>query len=146
MSPGEVDPRVVRRHLAALRSVVAGLRRHVGRPLASLASDDDHRWAVERGLQLAAQNVLDVATHLSAAMGRDAPDYATAILALGSTGVLPTEFAAELAPLAGFRDILVHGYLEVDGERLHEVLNSRLEDLERFARLVDAFLDGTAGR
>ena len=41
-------------------------------------------------------------------------DYYEAIVRLGELGVLPPEFAAHLAPLAGFRNILVHEYLEVD--------------------------------
>ena len=67
MSPGRLDARVVRRHLSALRGVLLNLRAHQGRSAAELATNADLRWIVERGLQLAAQNVLDVATHVSAA-------------------------------------------------------------------------------
>ncbi len=69
MSPGTLDPEVVRRHLLALARTVAGLRRHCGRPVEAL-SDDDERWAVERGLQLCAQNALDAATHVAASLAR----------------------------------------------------------------------------
>lgn len=140
MSPGEVDPRVVRRHLMALREAVANLRRHAGFPPERLITDADERWAVERGLQIAAQNVLDVATHIAAGEGRDVPDYASAILALGRLGVLPAAFCSQLQGLAGFRNVLVHGYLEVDVGRLHLLLNQRLGDLETFAGHVEAYL------
>jgi len=33
---------------------------------------------------------------------------------MGELGVLPVDFARHLAPLAGFRNILVHEYLEVE--------------------------------
>lgn len=143
MSPGEVDPRIVRRHLLALRKAATNLQRHAGRPIDRLSGDNDERWAVERGLQVAAQNVLDIATHIAAGRGRDVPDYASAIVALGQLGILPSEFIADIQGLAGFRNILVHGYLDVDVERLHAVLNERLGDLETFARLVEEFLEST---
>ena len=138
MTPGRPDPVVLRRHLLALDEAVQHLRRHVGRPLALLRNDADERWAVERGLQLCAQNMLDIATHLAASAGRDAPDYATAIDVLGDLGILPGEFAARIRAIAGFRNVLVHGYLLVDVSRLHEVLNSGLDDFVAFARFIEA--------
>jgi uncharacterized protein YutE (UPF0331/DUF86 family) len=92
-------------------------------------------------LQLCAQNVLDVATHLVAAAGRDAPDYTGAVDQLAALGVLPGEFAGRLRGIAGFRNILVHAYLEVDIERLHRLLSERLDDLGEFARLVNEYLE-----
>ncbi len=75
MTPGQADPAVVRRHLAALRSALGNLRCHAGISPRELDTDHDRRWAVERGLQLCAQNALDIATHISSAEGLDAPDY-----------------------------------------------------------------------
>ncbi|MHB1846052.1 MAG: type VII toxin-antitoxin system HepT family RNase toxin [Deltaproteobacteria bacterium] len=117
------------------------LASHAGRPLAVLQASQDEAWAVERGLQLCAQNVLDIATHLAAAAGRDAPDYAAAIDALGEIGALPRAFAATLRAVAGFRNVLVHGYLGVDLALLHAALNGRLGDFTEFARHVEAYLE-----
>ena len=138
MSPGQCDPAIVRRHLLALDEAVQQLRRHAGHPLSALLASPDERWTVERGLQLCAQNALDIATHLAASAGRDAPDYASAIDVLGDIGVLPGEFALRFRGVAGFRNVFVHGYLGVDPARLHRLLNSGLDDFAEFARLVEA--------
>jgi uncharacterized protein YutE (UPF0331/DUF86 family) len=140
VSPGQVDAAVVRRHLLALDEAVQRLRRHTGRPLSSLSTDADTLWAVERGLQLCAQNALDIATHLAAGAGRDTPDYTSAVDVLGELGVLPAEFARRFRGVAGFRNVLVHGYLRVDVARVHELLNSGLDDFAEFARHVERFL------
>lgn len=140
MTLGQADPLVLRRHLAALRAALANLKRHAGRTAAELRASADLRWSVERGLQLCAQNVLDIATHVAAASGRDAPDYAAAIDRLAELSVLPSDFAARLRPLAGFRNVLVHGYLEVDLAIVESVLRGKLQDLEEFASLVEARL------
>lgn len=141
MTPGRVDVVVVRRHLLALDAALQRLRRHAGRPLAALKADADVQWAVERGLQLCAQNVLDVATHLAAGAGRDAPDYASAVDALADLGILPVDFARRFRGIAGFRNVLVHGYLGVDPRRVHELLNAGLDDFVEFARLIESFLE-----
>lgn len=140
MSPGELDVAVVRRHLLALDRALQTLRHHQGRPLDALRSDRDEQWAVERGLQLCSQNVLDIATHLAASAGRDVPDYATAIDHLAETGILPASFADRFRGVAGFRNVIVHGYLEVDLEVVHRVLNERLDDFAEFARRVNTHL------
>lgn len=140
MSPGEIDVRVVRRHLLALDEALRTLRKYTGLTVSVLESDQEKLWVVERGLQLCAQNVLDIATHIAASTGHDVPDYAAAIDRLADAGVLPTEFAARLRALAGFRNVLVHGYLDVDVAVIHRLLNDDLADFTEFARQVNAFI------
>ena len=140
MSPGAVDAALVRRHLLSLDAAVQALRRHVSQPIERLRDNVDERWMVERGLQLCAQNCLDVATHLAASAGRDAPDYASALDALGQLGVLPAEFVRRFRGIAGFRNVVVHGYLAVDPAVLHRLLNEGLDDFAEFARYVERYL------
>jgi uncharacterized protein YutE (UPF0331/DUF86 family) len=142
MTPGEIDSTVLRRHLLAIRRAVEELDRHTGKPVRALEDWDELR-AVERGLQLCAQNALDVATHLAVSAGRDVPDYASAIDVLADLGVLTREFSAGFRSVAGFRNILVHGYLEVDLEILHRVLNERLGDFSEFADRVERHIESS---
>jgi uncharacterized protein YutE (UPF0331/DUF86 family) len=130
----------VRRHLMALDEKLTRLGTDKGQDVKMLTENSDERWSVERGLQLCTQCVLDIATHLVASAGRDAPDYATAVETLGELNILTPQFAAKLRPLAGFRNALVHGYLDIDVERLHEVLNEHLDDIREFIRCINAFL------
>ena len=44
--------------------------------------------------------------------------------------MLPAEFLARLRPIAGFRNVIVHGYLDVDPRVVHRVLIERLDDFE----------------
>ena len=142
MSPGMPDTATVRRLLLALDEALQNLRHHTGRPLQALSGDLDERWAVERGLQLCAQCVLDICTHLAASQGRDVPDYASGIDAMVELGILPAPFGHSFRGVAGFRNVLVHAYLDVDLERVHRLLNGGLEQFAEFARLVHAFIAG----
>jgi hypothetical protein len=44
MSPGEIDPQTVRRHLLALDEALQVLRKHRGLTVPDLSSDREKRW------------------------------------------------------------------------------------------------------
>ncbi len=55
--------------------------------------------------------------------------------------VLPQEFATRIRTIAGFRNVLVHGYLQVDLNVVEKVLSQRLGDLAEFADRVERSLE-----
>ncbi len=140
MTPGRADRRVLDRHLIALRATVARLGRHAGTSPGALRGDSDRRWAVERGLQLCAQNALDIASHIGSAAGFDPETYGSSIDCLIRAGVLPRAFGERFRAVAGFRNVLVHGYLEVDLDLVATILAEHLDDFEEFARHVERWL------
>jgi uncharacterized protein YutE (UPF0331/DUF86 family) len=144
MSPGRLDHSRLRRYLVALDDILTRLSEHTGKGVEALSADTNERWAIERGLQLCTQCVLDIATHLVASAGRDAADYASALDELGRLGILSSDLAKRLRPLAGFRNALVHGYMSIDVTRLHAVLNQHLDEVREFARSIDSLLSANA--
>lgn len=94
------------------------------------------RDIVERNLQIAVQCCIDIANRIIALRGARKPvDYYEAIAELGELGVLPTDFARRLAPLAGLRNILVHEYVRVNWDRIYQSLQ-QIDELKRFLELV----------
>ena len=144
MAPGQVDGRVVQRHIIALRQAVSGLRRHAGVTASMLRADRDRLWAIERGLQLAAQNALDIASHICSAVGQDPATYRAAIDGLVETGVLPADFGERFRRIAGFRNVLVHGYLDVDLNLVAAILNEQLAEFDTFVRHVETWFAESA--
>jgi uncharacterized protein YutE (UPF0331/DUF86 family) len=122
---------------------LARLKPLQGRPRADFAADPYLRDIVERNLEVAAQCCIDISHRIIALEQALKPrDYYEAILRLGELGVLPADFARRLAPIAGFRNILVHEYLQVDWDEVFDHLQ-HLDDLERFATLVAQWLAQT---
>lgn len=140
MTPGRPDRRVVDRHLVALRRALAALRRHAGVSPEALRLDSDRLWAIERGLQLCAQNALDIASHLSSAAGLDPANYGSSIDCLVEATVLPPAFGQRFRGIAGFRNVLVHGYLDIDVHRITHMLAERLDDFDEFASHVERWV------
>ncbi len=82
------------------------------RPRSDVDSDPYLRDIVERNLEVAAQCCIDICHRIIALEGARKPrDHHEAIMRMGELGVPPPEFAANLAPIAGFRNILIHEYL-----------------------------------
>lgn len=106
------------------------------------AFDEDPylRDIVERNLEVCAQCCIDICNRIISL--EDAPkprDYYEAIERQGELGVLPSAFARSLAPIAGFRNILAHGYLSVDWDAVYSHLQ-RLDDFEQFADHIRRWL------
>jgi len=100
----------------------------------------NHRSA-ERDLQLAIQATIDVASHIVAADFPQRPTgYREVIQILGDVDVLPRDLADRLAAAAGFRNILIHEYIDVDLDIVYDRLQSGLDDFRQFSRYVAAYL------
>lgn len=120
--------------IALLRRTVARLRAAAKRDL----NDDWDQWALERGLQLAAQALFDVGNHvLAGAFSARPKEYANVPPELARRSVISDELAARLAGLAGFRNLLVHDYAEVDPVRVRDLLRTRLDDFADFADAIE---------
>jgi uncharacterized protein YutE (UPF0331/DUF86 family) len=54
--------------------------------------------------------------------------------------VIGPDLRADLTGLGGFRNVLVHGYLDLDLDRVVEILEDAPERFERFARELHDWL------
>lgn len=131
-----VDARLRRLHV-----VIRRLRRYRDRGPDAIRADEDLQWLVERGLQLGCEIVLDVGNHvLVGAFQRPSERYEEILTGLAAEGVITAELRAELSGLGGFRNVLVHGYMDVDLERVLNTLDDAPERFERFARELHEWL------
>jgi uncharacterized protein YutE (UPF0331/DUF86 family) len=88
-------------------------------------------------LQLAIQAALDVASHIVSERRLGEPVSNRQMFdLLARDGWLAPALASMLGNMAGFRNILVHGYQEVDNAILRDVVECRLEDLLTFVALI----------
>lgn len=83
------------------------------------------------------EDALSAANHVIAAEGYRPPgDYADAFRSLAESGVLEPALSDRLQAMARFRNLLVHGYADVDDRRVHGFLRNDLNDLREFAAAV----------
>lgn len=99
--------------------------------------DDPYlRDIVERNLEVAAQAVIDISNRSISVEQAPKPEgYRPAIERMGELDVIEAEFAETLAPLAGFRNLLVHEYVELDWDLVYDHLQN-LDQLRRFESAI----------
>lgn len=96
----------------------------------------------ERYLHLAMECVLDLGNQVIAEKQLAAPEAnRDTFTRLEQAGETPPELAARLRAWAGFRNILVHQYLDIDHGIAWHAIQKELADLEAFARWATTKLD-----
>lgn len=135
------DAQLVAKKLAFIESCLEELRT-LARP-ARIADDLKERRFVEHTLQLAIQAALDVASHLVSArrLGEPATNRELFDL-LARAGMLPAPLVGPLRNMAGFRNILVHGYTAVDVAIVGDIVAHHLGDLDAFVAAIRPLLSG----
>jgi uncharacterized protein YutE (UPF0331/DUF86 family) len=102
-----------------------------------VVTDLRERRFVEHTLQLAIQAVLDTASHIVSDERWGEPEsYAELLSTLATHGVIPAALAPRLRQMAGFRNLLVHGYAKVDPEIVARIASSDVQDLLEFVAAV----------
>jgi uncharacterized protein YutE (UPF0331/DUF86 family) len=132
------------RVLRLLRTVTDELSVLQSEATATSARRADPMWlrGVKYGFVTAIEACIDVAQHVCSAEGWGPPnDNGDAMTLLGRHGVLDPMLARNMRQAVGFRNVLVHEYVDVDdavvSTRLHD-----LNDLHRFAASVAGYVSG----
>ena len=91
--------------------------------LAELRNKPIERAATERFFQMAIESVIDICSMIISHEDLDRPDeYRKTITLLADAGILDEKFAENFSQIAGFRNILVHQYADVDLDILYQFL------------------------
>lgn len=95
-----------------------------------IATDIREARFVEHTLQLALQAALDVASHIVSARRLGEPQTNRQLFdLLRRAQLIDDRLSEHLYAMAGFRNILVHGYQEVDLAVVRDILENHLGDL-----------------
>jgi uncharacterized protein YutE (UPF0331/DUF86 family) len=127
-----VDRDLVLKKLAFVETCVAELRR-LAKPEAIAGDIREERFVVHT-LQLAVQAALDAASHIVSDERLGEPESNRQLFELlERAGWLSSPLAATMRNMAGFRNVVVHGYETVDLGIVRDVVENRLGDLLRFS-------------
>jgi uncharacterized protein YutE (UPF0331/DUF86 family) len=84
---------------------------------------------------------MSICAHLAARLAHKTPDsYAQCFEILASSKIIPRDLADCLGRMARFRNLLVHGYGQVDDSRVWDILQQDLGDLDAFLSEISSIL------
>lgn len=129
------DPDLLLKKLAFIETCVQELRT-LARP-ECIAHDVREERFVAHTLQLAIQAALDSASYIVSDQRLGEPRTNRELFdLLAKGGWLSPQLTATLRDMAGFRNIVVHGYETVDINILRDIVENRLDDLLDFSRSI----------
>lgn len=138
------DEALIAKRLAFIETCVEELRTLAHIEL--IEQDIREQRFVEHTLQLAIQAALDIASHVVSdrRLGEPATNQELFQLLARDRWIDPAQLRA-LRAMAGFRNVIVHGYTDVDLGVVRDVVEHHLDDLLRFVAGIRARLSPPAG-
>ena len=137
-----VRPEVIRRRLELLGQYLDILERYRRYDVESFCKDPERYGSAERFLQLAIEATLDIGAHIVAdenlgpmEQSRDIPRR------FRERGFLEGDLELRWIRMIGFRNVLVHDYLEIDRRIVYQVIVNDLKDLAALQKMFARFLD-----
>ena len=138
-----VDRHVLSHRLSALESYLAELRSFLQGSREAFVREPARHHLAERYLHLASECVLDIAQHVIADQGyRQAASYKDLMEVLSEEGLIDDGLAERLKRWMGFRNVLVHFYMDIDHGLSYDAIQDDLGDLEEFAARMANLLRG----
>jgi len=129
------DAELVAKKLAFIETCVRELKT-LAQP-ERIADDVREQRFVEHTLQLAIQAALDVGSHIVSDDRLGEPDTSRDVFRLlERAGIVPADLGTRLEQMAGFRNVVVHLYQEVDLGIVRDVVENHLDDLLQFAAAI----------
>jgi len=104
----------------------------------SYLKDLTTRDAVERNIEVAIQACIDIAKIIIKREGlREPEDNKGVFVVLAEHGIISEDSLRFLIPMAGARNILVHGYDKIDDAIIFGVLKKHLTDFNSFLKEIE---------
>ena len=105
-------------------------------------SDYYLKTSTERIIQLIVEAASDINNHVVVEKGQRPPeDYTSSFIRAAEVSLISRELANRIKGSGGMRNILVHEYMDIDDEKVFNILPTALSDYKEYIAQVDQFLD-----
>ena len=136
-----VDREVVVERIKNLEEKIDYLKKIGDYKKSEFSKEADIYFRFERALHLAIEAVIDIGNHIIADHRLKTPDSNKDIFKiLANNKIIDKNLADKLMKMAGFRNILVHDYLDLDRELEYEIISNNLEDIEKFMKVAVKYI------
>ena len=120
------------------------VKRHLNRifekrdiTLGTFLKDIDIQESILFNIQMAVQNCIDIAAHIISDEGFGVPGSTNEMFyLLEENGYLDNEITENMVKAVGLRNLVVHEYSKIDLERIFEVAQKDITDLNEYLRSI----------
>jgi uncharacterized protein YutE (UPF0331/DUF86 family) len=137
-----VDAHVVKLRLDKILASLELLRMTAKASKDEFLGDQVLQRATERSLQIAAQCVIDISTHIVAHNHWGAPEsYKDSVVTISEHGMISKDLASRLVELVKLRNVIIHLYLDADPRIVYESARQSIQDLREFVSSIRKTLE-----
>jgi len=144
--PNRINTERIKQFAGEIKESLNVLRGYIPKGKEQILKDSTLLGSIKYNLIVAIQGCIDICNHIVAKKGGRAPqDYGDCFKLMAELGILENNFSDRLVQMAKFRNLLIHLYWEIDNERVYQILNKNLDDIEQFLNAVGSFLKKEMG-
>lgn len=138
-----VNPEIINERLREMEENITLLKDLKSTPFDKFRDDPKIFKLAERCLQISIQCLLDICHHIIVENNWPRPkDNGEAMLTLGQKGVISSDFAKHIFPMAGLRNLLVHEYTKIDKALIYKHLQN-IKDFHNFQKYIITYIKQT---
>lgn len=120
----------VKKHLSRIQSLAEV-------PKQTFMEDQNTQDIILFNIQLAVQNCIDIAAHVISEQGLGVPGSNNEMFyCLEENGYINRQLAEKMVKAVGMRNLIVHEYGKLDLERIYQILQHDINDLQEFLKTV----------
>jgi uncharacterized protein YutE (UPF0331/DUF86 family) len=124
---------IIEQKISLLLERIERLKKFKEISFSEFSEDLDTKDIVERNLQVAIEACIDIGKIIISYMNlREPADNKGVFRVLAENGIISQESLDFLMPMAGTRNVLVHGYDKIDETIIFGILKKHLEDFYRY--------------
>jgi uncharacterized protein YutE (UPF0331/DUF86 family) len=132
-----VDKDLTRTKLTIIASNVAILDGRESLSLEDFSASIDQQYVVLHALQLCIQAAIDIGAHIVVDERWSVPSRSGEVFEiLANHNAIPKTLSENLRKMAGFRNIIVHEYAEVDLKTVYEIWHESLDDIREYSKYI----------
>lgn len=136
-----MSPDVLRRKLTKLTSYLKELRAIENYSYQEYLDNFFIYRTTERILQLLVDVSVDINSHILIVNGEEPPvDYYSSFIEIANLGVIPMDFAKEIAPSTGLRNRIVHEYDDIKDELVYKSVKKALDLYKTYMKYIEEYL------
>lgn len=96
---------------------------------------------IERNLELAIQEMIDICKHLVSRLNLEEPSsYANCIDILVEENIISKDRAEIYKQMIKFRNLLIHTYEKIIDDKIYGIIEKHLKDFNNFAEEIEGYL------
>lgn len=136
-----IDKPLIEKKLRKIEGFLSELKHAEVANFSSFRQDIVKKRFIERNLELAIEQMVDICKHLVSGLDLREPEtYAECFQILAESKVIPKKNVRTFQEMVRFRNVLIHGYDGIDDAITYKIYKNRLKDFRTFASDVRNYL------